>query len=481
MPALSQTTDEVRFIRWLVHEGDSVKKGDPICEVETDKTMMEVESFESGTVLKLFSEPEEEVSAGTVIALLGRAGEKIPAEPSVGAGGSNGTGPSIGAGHSYRTVSSNVTRFSQETGPIAGVGPSGMSGLPEGADSSKNVRATHLVQTLARKKQIDLRQVKGSGPRGLITKKDLELHEKKGPRSSAGKEQSPGQAAEEKSKKTIPKNATTRRKRTFSLKKARPEKKTAQIAPQPEGSTQHEPPTKEPPLPKQAPPEAPRPRTESPLSDHQLSVAKNLQKSKTEAPHYYLKTTVWMDRLLECREKTNLPDGTKLSFTAFFIRAAAGALAEFPRMNGSFKDGKIKLFEKINIGFAVSSGEELYVPVIRDADKKSLSEINREVKRLVAKAKNGRLEAEELLGGTFTITNLGAYPVDEFYAVINPPQAGILAFGRVSKSLCVDAEDGIRIRSACSVSASFDHRVVNGAQGAAFLEKCKNILEEEIS
>jgi len=428
MPALSQTTDEVRFIRWLVHEGDSVKKGDPICEVETDKTTMEVESFEGGTVLKLISKPEEEVSAGTVIALLGRAGEKL----------------SVGA-----ETSSSESSKSYVTEPIVGAGPSGTTGSPDGAAPSKKIRATNLVQTLARKKRIDLRHVQGSGPRGLITKKDLESHEKRGPRSSAGKEQIPAQTAEEKSKKAIPKDTATKRKRTFSLKKA--------------------------------PPGAQLLRTEIPLSDHQLAVAKNLRKSKIEAPHYYMKTTVWMDSLLEKREHTTHPDGEKLSFSACFIRAAARALGQFPRMNGSFKDGRIQLFERINIGFSVSSGEELHVPVIRDADKKSLNEIDREVKLLVSKAQNGRLEAEDLAGGSFTITNLGAYPVDEFYAVINPPQAGILAFGRVRKTLFVDAGDDITIRSACSLSASFDHRVVNGAQGASFLEKCKTILEEEIS
>jgi pyruvate dehydrogenase E2 component (dihydrolipoamide acetyltransferase) len=465
MPALSQTTEEVRFIRWLVREGDSVKKGDPLCEVETDKTTMEVESFESGTVLELYAKPEQEISAGTVIALLGKAGEKIPAVPSNESGSASRAGSSNEIWSSNETGSSNGTETSKTTG------------------SSKWIRATHIVQNLARKKNIDLRSVQGTGPRGLITKKDLESHAKKNVRPFAAKEKGSAQAAHEEAKKLFPKDDSIKRKRTFSLKKAPP-----QIAPSPKGEQPEIAPQKavqpKEMQPKESPPSEVFPsRTEIPLSGHQLMVSKNLQKSMAEAPHYYLKTTVWMDSLLKHREKTKLPDGSKLSFYSFFIRAAARALAEYPRMNGYFRDERIKLFEEINIGFAVFSGEELYVPVVREADKKPLNEIDREVKQLVSRTKDGQLEPPDLVGATFTVTNLGVFSVDEFYAVINPPQAGILAFGQAKKRIYVDAENGIHIRSACSVSGSFDHRIVNGAQGAAFLEKCKIFLEleEEIS
>ncbi len=480
MPALSQTTEEVRFIRWLVREGDSVKKGDPICEVETDKTTMEVESFESGTVLELYAKPEEEVSAGTVIALLGKAGEKIPAVPSNESGSASRAGSSNEIWSSNETGSSNGTETSKTTGP------------------SKWIRATHIVQNLARKKNIDLRSVQGTGPRGLITKKDLESHAKKNARPFAAKEKSSAQAVNEEAKKTFPKDALIKRKRTFSLKKAPPLKGELQKGEQPEALPLKAPSLKgeQPEIapqkavqpkemqPKESPPSEVFPaRTEIPLSGHQLMVSKNLQKSTAEAPHYYLKTTVWMDSLLKHREKTRLPDGSKLSFYSFFIRAAARALAEYPRMNGYFRDERIKLFDEINIGFAVFSGEELYVPVVREADKKPLNDIDREVKQLVSRTKNGQLDPQNLVGATFTVTNLGVFSVDEFYAVINPPQAGILAFGQVKNRIYVDAENGIHIRSACSVSGSFDHRIVNGAQGAAFLEKCKFFLEleEEIS
>lgn len=410
MPRLSQTTDEVRLINWLVKEGDRVQKGDPICEVETDKVTMAVESYEGGTVLKLLAAPDSIVDAGTVIVLLGKPGEKVvlpsgkPSEVSIGK--ASAVEPQSGG--------EEVSLVSEEFGVKPDVW------------NNEGIKATPLVRNIARKKGVDLGKVKGSGPRGLITKRDIELY-----LESAAME---GGVREEAARGEIV------------------------------------------PPPKRIVPEAGA--REVALSRNQLTVARNLLRSKTTIPHYYLKTEVFTDGLLRWRLRCTGKDGTKASVYSFLIYAVSRALKQHLRLNASFRDDKLILFERVNIGFAVSRGDELYVPVLRDADSKSIEGIDREVKWLMAKVRNERLEPADITGGTFTITNLGIYKVDEFLAIINPTQSGILAVGRMKKTLFIDDAAAMSIRNACTVTGSFDHRIVNGAQGAAFLEEFKKIVED---
>ncbi len=422
MPRLSQTTDDVRFLRWLVKEGEHIKKGDPICEVETDKTTMEVESFEGGTVLKLYTAPDEVVTAGTVIAALGQPGEPPPERHAAAP-------PEPSKEPLEMAQPEKILKPSIVTSPDAGAQePQGQPGraVPRakktvdlaqtplkqqrGVKAQDGVLATPLVRNIARKKNIDLADVRGTGPRGLITRKDLEDYMKSGQRKVAS-----GQK-----------------------------------------------------------------RREYELSRNQQMVARNLVKSKSEAPHFYLKCEVFTDRLSAWREKNRHTDGSKVSVYSLLIHAAARALKEFPHMYGYFKDNKVVLFGGIHVGFAIAAGEELYVPVIKDADQKTIKEIDREVKWLIAKAQNGKLEPQDIMGGTFTITNLGIYPVDEFCAIINPPQSGILAIGHMKKTLHIDESNAMHIRQACTVTGSFDHRVINGARGAAFLQRYKQIIEDEL-
>ena len=378
MPKLSQTTEEVRLIRWLVQTGDTINKGDPLCEVENDKTTMEVESFAGGTVLSLSGEPDSMIVAGTVIAVLGEPGKKA----------------------------------SDATAAVR-LGP-----LPAG------VNASHLVQNIANKKGIDLSRVKGTGSGGRITKKDLETFLESGM-------ESPLAAAS-------------------AAAAVEPAATGAAAA----GGTY--------------------------LSENQKMIGRNLQVSKAKIPHYYLKISILSDSLLSWRQANILPDGSRVSINAILIYAAARALKRFPRLNACFRESQMQLNPEINVGLAVSAGEDLYVPVVRGAGEKGIQEIDQELKWLVAKAQNGRLEPEDLNGGTFTVSNLGMYPVDEFCAIISPPQVAILAFGRIRKEVVVDVQGAIQIRSTCVATGSFDHRIVNGAQGAAFLAEVKKIVEEEL-
>ncbi len=394
MPQLSQTTEDVKLVSWLVSEGQKVKKGDHLCEVETDKAVMPVESFESGTVLKLAVQPDTMVVAGAVIAVLGKPGEKID---------------------------DVIGELDEDKSRAAGAAPVlSSSGTPE---KISRVKATPLVRNIAKKKNISLGDIAGSGPGGLVTKKDLEEY-------SAGR--NAGGFAQERAVESAPRAAATGRR-------------------------------------------------EYPLSKNQTHVARNLTRSFTQVPHYYLKCRVYTDPLLAWREKNRQPDGAKVSVYSLLVYAAARALKKYPGLNGFFRDNKLVLFNGINIGIAVTAGDDLHVPIIKNADKKGIREIDKEVKWLVAKTQNGKLEPNDILDGSFTMTNLGTYPVDEFCAIINPPQAGIIAVGHITKTLYIDDNDAMSIRKACTVTGSFDHRIVNGSGGAAFLAYFKKIIEEEIT
>jgi len=388
MPPLSQTTDEVKLVGWLVKEGDTIEKGDPVCEVETDKVSMEVESFTSGTVLKILAEPDSEIKVGTVIALVGEAGEKIDAK-----------------------LTPVAKALAEEQGIEAeGVVGTGLGGSVRGKDlAGKNpvadAKATRMVRHLAQKRGIDLSAVSGSGPGGLITKEDLDRHQEGGPAVS--------------------------------------------------------------------PP--------ADLTRNQQAVALNLSMSKREIPHFYLKTTVYMEHLIQYRHNHPLPDGKKISVTALLVKAAALALTRHPRVNSYFQNNRVNPYDTVGIAVAVAAGDELFVPVVKDTATKEIKEIDTEIRWLSSKARNGKLEPEDLKGGTFTLSNLGMYPVDEFSAIISPKQAGILAVGRMEKKMAVGDDDSIRIRPALTITASFDHRAVNGVQGAEFLSTLKALLEKELS
>lgn len=371
MPNLSQTTDEVKLVRWLVKEGDKLKKGDLLCEVETDKVNMEVESFTDGTVLKINTEEGRQVKTGEVIAVLGKGDEAVEKIPKEG----------------KDKVTQKENQAAKKPGP--------------------KIRATKLVERLADKKNIDLSKLAGTGPRGTITKADLEDYIK----SEDSTESSLG-----------------------------------------------------------------KPEDFWELSPNQQAVSANLSKSKKEIPHFYLKAEVSAEAILAIR---NSAEGeNKLSFYSYLVYCSAKALKKFPQLNGYFKDRRIYKNRHINIGIAVASGDELYVPVVKDADKKTLHEIDSEVKRLAARAQNKKLKPEDISGGTYTITNLGIYPVDEFYGVINYPQAALLAVGKIQKVLKVDEAENISIRSVFNITFSFDHRIANGARAASFLGQLKKLIEE---
>jgi len=381
MPNLSQTTNEVMLIKWLIEPGDIVKKGQALCEVESDKSVMEVESFTNGTVLQLLAEANTSIEAGTVIALIGEPGEKIKKTQKIS---------------EKNQVYDLNKRESRKVN------------IEKKDKGRKIVRASILVKNLAAKKNVDLLKIKGSGPNNLITLTDLNDYIKYGEKK-------------EKHKVVI---------------------------------------------------------EEEHLSQYQISTARNLVLSKSSIPHYYLNIQILMEGILKLRASLKLKQTEKISMYTFFIYAASRALREVPRVNAYFKNNKIFYFKEINIGIAISAGNDLYVPVIKNSDQKEIEEINKEVIELIKKTKDQNLTPEEIAGGTFTISNLGTHEIDEFYPIINPSQAGILGIGRAKKTFIIKNDNSFAIQSVCRISGCFDHRIVNGEQGAEFMDKFKKILEE---
>jgi len=403
MPQLGQTTDEVRIVRWLVKEGQEVKRGEPLCEVETDKTTMELESYESGTVLKINVEPDTIVNSGAVIALIGKAGEIKESKKAE---------KKDEAGHGKIEITETaLTESRQESGQErqdklekAAI----EEGIPQ-REYGSEVKVTSLVKNLAKMQNIDLHLVKGTGPQGLITRDDLDNFIK-------GK--TGGAASAACAKEII-------------------------------------------------------------LTQSQSAVARSLSKSKSEIPHYYLKTEIFADNILKWREKNRNAANEKVSMYSIIVYAVANVLMQMPKMNAYFKENRIILYEDFNIGFAVGVEDELFVPVIKNANKKDIMQIDLELKKLVAKTSSKKFESGDLADGTFTISNLGMYDIDEFCAIINPQQSGILAVGKLKKVLHIDESDRMIIRNAFIITGSFDHRFVNGKTGAEFLSKLKHFMENE--
>ena len=386
MPALAQTSEEMRLIRWLVEEGQEIERGAPLCEVESDKSVMPLESFEGGIILKKCVAADTLVPVGTTIAIIGKQGETL-----------------------------GIQKQDRRIEPSHDI-PTSRASPPE---RPKNVKATHLVRRLAERKNIDISLVTGSGARGLVTKKDIELY------LEAMKDAGKDQLAQHK-----------------------------EIAPAKTGVSES-------------------------MSTHQRSIAQALVYSKSHIPHYYLKSEIFVDRMLRWREEHQQTGGQKTAFDSLFLYAVARALKRLPRLNGTFDKDTLLIHGEINIGFAVAAGEELVVPVIRNASNKEIRGIDTEVQWLAAKAKNGRIENEDQAHGTFTISNLGMYAVREFAAIINPPQVAILAFGEIHKILHIGVEGAMNVRSAITVTGSFDHRAINGAQAAEFMTLLKKMIEEE--
>jgi pyruvate dehydrogenase E2 component (dihydrolipoamide acetyltransferase) len=420
MPKMSDTMTEGTIAAWLKKVGDKVKSGDVLAEVETDKATMELENYEDGTLLYTGPKEGEAVAVDGILAIIGEEGADIQAL--LGGGASAAPAPAAAP--------------AEAAAPAAEAAP---AAAPQ-AESNGRLLASPLAKSIAKDKGVDLRQVKGSGENGRIVARDLQNAQPQ--TTAAPAAAAPAQAPSEYIQAALPEQAAA---------------KPAASAP--------------------APAAAEGTYTDTPVSSMRKVIARRLSESLFTAPHFYLTMEILMDKAMETRVKLNELSPVKLSFNDMVLKACAVALKQHPVINSSWLGDKIRQNKQINIGVAVAVDEGLLVPVIRNADGKGMAQIATEVKELAGKAKSKKLQPAEWEGSTFTISNLGMFGIDEFTAIINPPDACILAVGGI-KQTAVVRNGELAIGNIMKVTLSCDHRVVDGATGAAFLQTVKALLED---
>jgi pyruvate dehydrogenase E2 component (dihydrolipoamide acetyltransferase) len=427
MPKGSDTMTEGKVLKWLKKEGDAISTGDTVVEIETDKVDMEVEAMGSGVLRKILIEPGKVVPVGELLAVIGKADEDISAL--VKADGASRGGVSASA-PAPPAPAKGMTAAATGSAPAVG-------GTLPAPETGGRVLASPLAKRMAKEMGLEIAEITGTGPNGRVIRQDVERRAARAPlpRVAAGAVGVP----------------------------------TPSPAPAPL-------------LPRRPAPAPTGPEfSDEPLSSMRKIIATRLVQSKAPVPHFYLTIEVNMQRAKELRESANLLNPElKLSYNDIILKACAAALRQNPEVNASFQGESIRYYHRIHLGMAVATdGGGLITPVIRNADTKSLEEISRESKELAARARTRKLLPEEYAGSTFSISNLGMMGVDEFSAVINPPEGAILAVGAVAEKAMVV---GGRVEAglSCRLTLSCDHRVVDGATGAKFLQSLKQILENPV-
>lgn len=420
MPKMSDTMTEGVIVSWLKKVGDDVNPGDILAEVETDKATMELENYVKGTLLHIGIPAGGSAPVDALIAIVGAKGEDISSLL-------NGAKPlaqtDIPAAKKVETpvsepaIASTASAEPEIIEPIASVQPVEIS-AEEG-----RIKASPLAKSIAKGKGINLSEISGTGDNGRIVKKDIE-------------------------------NFLPASQGVGSAKKQAEEIILPEII-------------------------AEESFIEVPVSQMRKAIARRLSESKQTIPHFYLTMSVNMDTIIAARKKINEESVISISVNDFIIMAAALSLRKNPKVNASWLGDKIRYNNHIHIGVAVAIDDGLIVPVVKFADNKSLSHISAEVKQLAAKAKNKKLQPNEFEGNTFTISNLGMFGIDDFTAIINPPDACILAVGAVKESV-IALNGEIKIANMMKVTLSCDHRVVDGTMGSAFLQTLKDLLENPV-
>ncbi len=490
MPALSPTMTEGKIAKWLKSEGDKVRSGDVVAEIETDKATMEVEAADEGLLGRiLVPAGTEGVSVNTPIALLLEEGEDASALK----------GDGIKPAASPERAPEPQPQATREAG--ASGGPSPPMVKPYGQDDGR--AASPLARRMAEQAGISLGNLEGSGPHGKIVKRDIESAvggKPAGRGAVAHADIAPAKAQPRKAGERIfasplakrmadqagldlaaigssgPEGRVIKRDIEIALREGvQPRARVAADA-RPAGVG----PSGRAELPLAGA------YTEVPNSSIRKIIAHRLSQSKRDIPHFYVSTDCRVESLLDIRRRLNEkapkegPDTYKLSVNDFVIRACAVALKRMPQVNASWNETAIRVYHDIDVSMAVASPNGLITPVIRVADTKGIAAISNEARELAKRARDGKLKPEEYQGGGFTISNLGMYGVRDFYAIINPPQACILAVGAAEQQPVV--KDGqLAIGTVMRLSLSADHRVVDGAVGAEFISLVKELLEEPLS
>ncbi|MFT5743196.1 MAG: pyruvate dehydrogenase E2 component (dihydrolipoamide acetyltransferase) [Paracoccaceae bacterium] len=421
MPALSPTMEEGTLAKWLVKEGDTVSSGDLLAEIETDKATMEFEAVDEGVIGKiLIAEGTEGVKVNTPIAVILEDGESAA---------------DIGAASAPAAAAAPVAKAEAPATGAAAPAPA----APKGGDG-KRVFATPLARRIAADKGLDLANVKGSGPHGRIVKADVEAAQ-------------PGQAAAAAPASAAPAPAAAAKGAAMASGPS-----TDQVLKMYEG----------------------RAFEEVKLNGMRKTVAARLTEAKQSVPHFYLRRDIQLDALLKFRGQLNKQlesKGVKLSVNDFVIKACALALQSVPDANAVWAGDRTLKFSASDVAVAVAVEGGLFTPVLQDAENKSLSALSAQMKDLAGRARDGKLAPHEYVGGSFAISNLGMFGIDNFDAIINPPHGAILAVGAGVKKPVVGADGELAVATVMSTTLSVDHRVIDGALGANLLNAIKENLE----
>jgi pyruvate dehydrogenase E2 component (dihydrolipoamide acetyltransferase) len=436
MEALSPTMEEGQIVRWLKSEGEAVENGDILAEIETDKATMELVARGGGLLRVVLLGEGGTAPVGDVIGVIADADEDISEfEAAAGAPRDAASESQAGSGDSPP-----VPADSPDTPAGPSKAPDG-AGSAEAVESGARVKASPLARRLAEEAGLDLGAIAGSGPGGRVVKRDVE--------------------AARTSSASAP--AATRESPTPST--AAPSAPARPSAPAPEPWSDAG---------------ASEGYEEAKVSQMRKTIARRLTESLSPVPHFFLTVEVDMSRVLVARKSINAAvekDGDRISVNDFIIKATAAALRRHPACNAAWHGDVIRKFRHVHVGVAVAVEDGLITPVIKHADRKGLVQISREVKELAGRARQKKLQPDEYTGSTFSISNLGMFGIREFTAIINPPEAGILAIGE-TKEIPVVEEGQVVVRPRMRVTMSCDHRVIDGATGAQFMATLRSMLEE---
>jgi pyruvate dehydrogenase E2 component (dihydrolipoamide acetyltransferase) len=432
MPKLGFDMAEGTLVRWVKNEGENVNKGDVLAEIETDKATVEVESSASGVVRKLLVEAGSVVPIGNPIAIVGSADEKIEEMPAKvvepkaekktdeQAGEELKTEPQKPQAESQTQKVEEKPSASAETRPMPAPVPQAAVPVQEGP-----VKASPLAKKIARDNKVDLARLQGTGPGGRVVRKDVEAALSSGQPSAASRQPATPPVAS-----FVPVSQEDQTVQTTKLRQA---------------------------------------------------IGRRLVESKQTIPHFYVTHEYKMDALMAMRKQANeyLPDNEKLSVNDFILKAVALTLRQFPNLNATLKGNEVIQFGHVNVGVAVTVPGGLMTVVVKDTDQKALRQISGEVKAMAGRAREGKIKPDDVDGSTFSTSNLGMYDVEDFIAIINPPEAAILAISSAREVPVVDngqVKPGWRMKATISV----DHRVSDGAEAAQFMQKLAEFLENPV-
>ncbi|HET7272460.1 MAG TPA: dihydrolipoamide acetyltransferase family protein [Rubrobacter sp.] len=437
MPKMGDAMEEGTLVKWLKSEGDEVSEGDPIAEIETDKVTMELEAEDAGTLAQLIADEGQDIPVGEAIAFIQGEGEEVP-ERGEGGGQQEAEegGEEDGGGAQATATETGGPEEAEEAGKEAG-------GQQADGRADGHFRASPIVRRLAAENDLDLAKVDGSGPAGRIVERDVRAAMESG----TAKRDEDGEAGEV----------------------AAPE--------QPQAEMQGFQPARLP-----EPTGEPGTQLVEPTRMMQV-IGERMTEAKQHVPHFYATVEVRMDATMALRKQLNEElegEGIKLSVNDFVMKACAVALRRYPNLNALYTTRGVELHEKVDMAMAVALDQGLITPVIRDIGSKGLSTISHESKDLATRARDGKLQPDEYQGGTITVSNMGMFGIESFTAIINPPQAAIVAVSSIEKRPTYDENGEVVPGSFMKLTLSADHRIANGRDGALYMAEVKRVLENPV-